>query len=254
MATTSLGDACVLITGASSGIGRACAEAFAAEGSRLVLAARRRDRIEDLATALPVPTLPVELDVRDRSGVDAAIGGLPPGWADIDVLVNNAGLAAGFGPLPDNDPSDWDRMIDTNVTGLLNVIHAVLPGMLARGRGHIVNIGSIAGRETYPNGAVYCASKAAVDRITAGLRMDVVGSGVKVSVIQPGLVETEFSMVRFGGDAERAESVYAGLDPLTGADIADTVVWVVSRPAHVQVAEVVVLAGAQASATIVHRR
>jgi hypothetical protein len=126
--------------------------------------------------------------------------------------------------------------------------------MLARGRGHIVNIGSIAGRETYPNGAVYCASKAAVDRITAGLRMDVVGSGVKVSVIQPGLVETEFSMVRFGGDAERAETVYAGLDPLTGADIADTVLWVVSRPAHVQVAEVVVLAGAQASATIVHRR
>ena len=254
MAATSLGDACVLITGASSGIGRACAEAFAAEGSRLVLAARRRDRLEDLATALPVPTLPVELDVRDRSGVDAAIGGLPPGWADIDVLVNNAGLAAGFGPLPDNHPDDWDRMIDTNVTGLLNVIHAVLPGMLARGRGHIVNIGSIAGRETYPNGAVYCASKAAVDRITAGLRMDVVGSGVKVSVIQPGLVETEFSMVRFGGDADRAQSVYAGLDPLTGADIADTVVWVVSRPAHVQVAEVVVLAGAQASATIVHRR
>jgi NADP-dependent 3-hydroxy acid dehydrogenase YdfG len=254
MAATSLGNACVLITGASSGIGRACAEAFAAEGSRLVLAARRRDRLEDLATALPVPTLPVELDVRDRSGVDAAIGGLPPGWADIDVLVNNAGLAAGFGPLPDNHPDDWDRMIDTNVTGLLNVIHAVLPGMLARGRGHIVNIGSIAGRETYPNGAVYCASKAAVDRITAGLRMDVVGSGVKVSVIQPGLVETEFSMVRFGGDADRAESVYAGLDPLTGADIADTVVWVVSRPAHVQVAEVVVLAGAQASATIVDRR
>lgn len=254
MAATSLGDACVLITGASSGIGRACAEAFAAEGSRLVLAARRRDRLEYLATALPVPTLPVELDVRDRSGVDTAIGGLPPGWADIDVLVNNAGLAVGFGPLPHNHPDDWDRMIDTNVTGLLNVIHAVLPGMLARGRGHIVNIGSIAGRETYPNGAVYCASKAAVDRITAGLRMDVVGSGVKVSVIQPGLVETEFSMVRFGGDADRAESVYAGLDPLTGADIADTVVWVVSRPAHVQVAEVVVLAGAQASATIVHRR
>jgi NADP-dependent 3-hydroxy acid dehydrogenase YdfG len=254
MAATSLGDARVMITGASSGIGRACAEAFAAEGSRLVLAARRRDRIEDLATALPVPTLAVELDVRDRSAVDAAIGGLPPDWADVDVLVNNAGLAVGFGPLPDNDPDDWDRMIDTNVTGLLNVTHAVLPGMLARGRGHIVNIGSIAGRETYPNGAVYCASKAAVDRITAGLRMDVVGSGVKVSVIQPGLVETEFSMVRFGGDAERAETVYAGLDPLTGADIADTVLWVVSRPAHVQVAEVVVLAGAQASATIVHRR
>ena len=254
MAATSLGGARVLITGASSGIGRACAEAFAAEGCRLVLAARRRDRLEDLTAALPVPTLAVELDVRDRSAVDAVISGLPPEWADVDVLVNNAGLAAGFGPLPDNDPDDWDRVIDTNVTGLLNVTHAVLPGMLARGRGHIVNIGSIAGRETYPNGAVYCASKAAVDRITTGLRMDIVGSGVKVSVIQPGLVETEFSVVRFGGDAERAETVYAGLDPLTGADIADTVLWVVSRPAHVQVAEIVVLAGAQASATIVHRR
>jgi 3-hydroxy acid dehydrogenase / malonic semialdehyde reductase len=254
MAATSLRDACVLITGASSGIGRACAEAFAAEGSRLVLAARRHERLEALATALSVPTLPVELDVRDRSAVDTAIGGLPPDWADVDVLVNNAGLAAGFGPLSDNDPDDWDRMIETNVTGLLNITHAVLPRMLARGRGHIVNISSIAGRDTYPNGAVYSATKAAVDRITTGLRMDVVGSGVKVSGIQPGLVETEFSMVRFAGDADRAGAVYAGLDPLTGADIADTVVWVVSRPANVQVAEVVVLAGAQASATIVHRQ
>ncbi len=253
MGATSLRDACVLVTGASSGIGRACAEAFAAEGSRLVLAARRRDRLEDLAAALPVPTHPVELDVRDRSAVDAVIGGLPADWAAVDVLVNSAGLAAGFAPLQDSDPDDWDRMIGTNVTGLLNVTHAVLPGMLARGRGHIVNIGSIAGREAYPNGAVYCASKAAVDRITTGLRMDVVGSGVKVSVIQPGLVETEFSVVRFGGDADRAETVYEGLDPLTGADIADTVVWVASRPPHVQVAEVVVLAGAQASATVVHR-
>jgi len=218
-----------------------------------VLAARRRDRLEDLAAVLPVPTHPVELDVRDRSAVDAVIGGLPADWAAVDVLVNSAGLAAGFAPLQDSDPDDWDRMIDTNVTGLLNVTHAVLPGMLARGRGHIVNIGSIAGREAYPNGAVYCASKAAVDRITTGLRMDVVGSGVKVSVIQPGLVETDFSVVRFGGDADRAETVYEGLDPLTGADIADTVVWVASRPPHVQVAEVVVLAGAQASATIVHR-
>ncbi len=253
MGATNLRDACVMVTGASSGIGRACAEAFAAEGSRLVLAARRHDRLEDLAAVLPVPTHPLELDVRDRSAVDAVISGLPAEWAAVDVLVNNAGLAAGFARLQDNDPGDWDRMIDTNVTGLLNVTHAVLSGMLARGRGHIINIGSIAGREAYPNGAVYSASKAAVDRITTGLRMDVVGSGVKVSVIQPGLVVTEFSLVRFGGDADRAETVYEGLDPLTGADIADTVVWVASRPPHVQVAEVVVLAGAQASATIVHR-
>lgn len=253
MSVTTLQGSCVLITGASSGIGRACAEAFAAQGTRLILAARRSDRLEELAGGLDVPTLPVELDVRDRAAVEHVVGTLPPEWADVDVLVNNAGLAAGLDPLQAGDPDDWDRMVDTNVKGLLYVTRAVLPGMIARGRGHVVNIGSIAGHETYPNGAVYCATKAAVDRITTGLRLDVLGTGIKVSTIDPGLVETEFSTVRFHGDEERASRVYAGVTPLTGADIADAVVWVASRPAHVQVAEVIVFASAQASATSVHR-
>jgi NADP-dependent 3-hydroxy acid dehydrogenase YdfG len=243
----------VLITGASSGIGRACAGAFSAAGASVVLAARRADRLEQLAADLTAPAHVLELDVRDRRAVEQAIGGLPGEWAAIDVLVNNAGLAAGLEPLQDGDPDDWDRMIDTNVKGLLYVTRAVLPGMVRRGRGHIINVGSIAGHETYPNGAVYCASKAAVDRITTGLRMDVMGTGIKVSTVDPGLVETEFSVVRFHGDVERARGVYAGVQPLSGEDIAETVVWVASRPPHVQVAEVIVLAGAQASATRVHR-
>jgi 3-hydroxy acid dehydrogenase/malonic semialdehyde reductase len=250
----SLRDSCVLITGTSSGIGRACAEAFAREGARrLVLAARRRGRLEELADSLDVPTHLVDLDVRDRAAVSEAIGKLPAEFADIDVLVNNAGLAAGLEPVQDGDPDNWDRMLDTNVKGLLYVTKAVLPGMIARRHGHVINIGSIAGHDTYPNGAVYCASKAAVDRITSGLRMDVLGTGVRVSTVDPGMVETEFSTVRFDGDTDRAASVYAGLQPLTGADVADTVVWVASRPPHVQVAEVIVLASAQASATMVHR-
>jgi hypothetical protein len=246
-------DKTVLITGASSGIGRACAVAFAAAGSRLLLCARRSDRIAELAATLPVQTHAFALDVRDRAAVDAAVAGLPAQWSVIDVLVNNAGLAAGLGPLPDNDPDDWDRMLDTNVRGLLNVTRAVVPGMLERGRGHVVNIGSIAGRETYPGGAVYCASKAAVDRITKGLRMDLLGSGVRVSTVDPGMVETEFSLVRFGGDAERAGRVYEGVTALTPDDIAEAVVWVADRPAHVQVADLVILATDQAGATLVAR-
>ncbi|HEX6329169.1 MAG TPA: SDR family oxidoreductase [Jiangellaceae bacterium] len=243
----------VLITGASSGIGRACAEAFSAAGASLVLAARRVDRLKQLAGSLDTPVHVIELDVRDRPAVEQAIEGLPGEWSQIDILVNNAGLAAGLEPLQEGDPDDWDRMVDTNVKGLLYVTRAVLPGMLARGRGHVINIGSIAGHQTYPNGAVYCATKAAVDRITIGLRMDVLGTGVKVSTVDPGLVETEFSVVRFHGDADRADQVYTGVRPLSGEDIAETVVWVASRPPHVQVAEVIVLASAQASPTMVHR-
>jgi 3-hydroxy acid dehydrogenase / malonic semialdehyde reductase len=253
MSVSSLQGSCVLITGASSGIGQACAEAFAGHGSRLILAARRPDRLADLADRLDVPALPVELDVRDRAAVERAVAGLPAEWSAIDILVNNAGLAAGLSPVQAGDPDDWDRMVDTNVKGLLYVTRAVLPGMIERRRGHVVNIGSIAGHETYPNGAVYCATKAAVDRITTGLRLDLLGTGVKVSTIDPGMVETEFSTVRFGGDERRAGQVYAGMTPLTGADIADTVVWVANRPDHVQVAEVIVLASAQASATAVYR-
>lgn len=246
--------ATVLVTGASSGIGRACAEAFAAAGARLLLCARRGDRLEELAAGVGAEVHTFPLDVRDRAAVEAAIDGLPAGWRDVDVLVNSAGLAAGLAPLQDGDPDDWERMLDTNVKGLLWVTRAVLPGMLARGRGHVVNIGSLAGHETYPGGAVYCASKAAVDRITAGLRMDVLGSGVKVSTVDPGLVDTEFSVVRFAGDRDRAAGVYDGMTPLSGADVAETVVWVAGRPDHVQVAAVQLLPTAQASATLVARR
>jgi NADP-dependent 3-hydroxy acid dehydrogenase YdfG len=243
----------VLITGASSGIGRACAEAFAAAGASVVLAARRLDRLQRVAAGLDASVHLLELDVRDRAAVEQALASLPGEWAQIDVLVNNAGLAAGLEPLQDGDPDDWDRMVDTNVKGLLYVTRAVVPGMVARGRGHVINIGSIAGHETYPNGAVYCATKAAVDRITTGLRLDVLGTGVKVSTVDPGMVETEFSVVRFHNDQQRASEVYAGVQPLSADDIAETVVWVASRPPHVQVTEVIVLASAQASATRVHR-
>ena len=245
-----LADATVLITGASSGIGAATARAFAAAGARLLLCARRVDRVEQLADELDTDCETFALDVRDREAVNITLSGRD----DVDVLVNNAGLAAGFEPLQDGDPTDWDRMIETNVTGLLNVTRAVVPSMIQRGHGHVINIGSIAGHETYPNGAVYCATKAAVDRITKGLRMDLLGSGVRVSTVDPGLVETEFSVVRFEGDRERAAQVYEGLTPLSPEDIAETVVWVAGRPQHVQVAEVVVLAAEQASATRVHRR
>ena len=243
-------DATVLITGASSGIGAATAQAFAASGSRLILCARRLERVEELAAGLDTETEVFALDVRDREAVFAALDSRD----DIDVLVNNAGLAADFEPLQTGDPVNWDRMIDTNVTGLLNVTRAVVPAMVERGQGHVINIGSIAGRETYPNGAVYCASKAAVDRITTGLRMDLLGTGVRVSTVDPGLVETEFSIVRFDGDTDRAAGVYQGVTPLTPADVAEAIVWVASRPPQVQVADVVLLPTDQASATRVARR
>ena len=243
----------VLITGASSGIGAACAAAFATAGARLVLCARRLDRVQELAERLAVEAHVLALDVRDRAAVEAALTDLPPPFDAVDVLVNNAGLAAGFEPLQVGDPDDWDRMLDTNVAGLLFVTRAVVPGMVARGRGHVINIGSVAGHEVYPNGAVYCASKAAVKALTEGLRMDLLGTGVRVSSVDPGLVETEFSVVRFHGDRDRAEAVYEGLTPLSADDVADTVLWVAQRPPHVQVADVVLLASAQAGATRVHR-
>ena len=243
-------DATVLITGASSGIGASCAAAFAKAGARLILCARRQERLDELAAGLPTECRTIALDVRDREAVNAALEDL----SEVDVLVNNAGLAAGFEPLHTGDPDLWDRMIDTNVTGLLNVTRAVVPGMVDRGRGHVINVGSTAGHETYPNGAVYCATKAAVDRITNGLRMDLLGTGVRVSTVDPGLVETEFSVVRFGGDADRAAKVYEGMTPLTPDDVAGTIVWVADRPAHVQVAEVILLPTDQAAATQVHRR
>lgn len=242
-------DATVLITGASSGIGAACAAAFADAGARLVLCARRLDRIEALAAELDADCEALQLDVRDRDAVLDELGG-----RTIDVLVNNAGLAAGLEPVQSGDPDNWDRMLDTNVRGLLNVTRAVTPGMVVNGRGHVINLGSTAGHETYPGGAVYCATKAAVDRITKGLRMDLLGTGVRVSTVDPGLVETEFSLVRFAQDADRAAKVYEGMTPLTAQDVAEAIVWVADRPSHVQIAEVIMLAADQAAATMVHRR
>jgi 3-hydroxy acid dehydrogenase / malonic semialdehyde reductase len=248
----------VLITGASAGIGEACARAFAAAGARLVLAARRRERIEALAEELRgahgTESHPVALDVRDRAAVDAALGGLPPEWAEVDVLVNNAGLASGLDRLPGGDPEDWDVMLDTNVKGVLYVTRAVVPGMVARGRGHVVNIGSIAGHEVYPMGAVYCASKHALGAVTAGLRIDLLGTGVRVSTVDPGLVETEFSLVRFKGDAERARRPYVGMTALAAADVAEAVLWCTTRPPHVNVDEIIIKPTDQASATQIHRQ
>ncbi len=244
----------VLITGASSGIGEACARRFAQAGCRLILAARREERLKKLASELKVETHLLLLDVRDRYAVEAAINELPKEWQKIDILLNNAGLSRGLDKIQDGNPDGWDEMIDTNVKGLLYVSRAVLPLMLKRNSGHIINIGSIAGHEVYPKGNVYCASKHAVDAITKGMRMDLVDTGVRVTTIDPGLVETEFSLVRFYGDVERATPVYQGYKPLTGDDIADAVLWSATRPAHVQIAEIIILPKAQASAMVVERK
>jgi 3-hydroxy acid dehydrogenase/malonic semialdehyde reductase len=248
----------VFITGASSGIGRATALAFAAAGANLLICARREDRLEELRTEIKsahpdVNVHAIELDVRDQEGVESELKGLPQEWQAIDILVNNAGLSRGLDLLHEGSIDDWDEMIDTNVKGLLYVTRAVLPGMVARGRGHVVNVGSIAGHEVYPKGNVYCGSKHAVDAITRGMRMDLLATGVKVTTIDPGLVETEFSKVRFHGDEVKANAVYKGLQPLTPDDIAETIVWAATRPEHVQIAEVIVFPSAQASSMHVHR-
>lgn len=247
----------VLITGASSGIGQACAVAFAAAGARLLICARRLERVEALAAQLQAEfgaeVFAFRLDVRDRMATAAALQNLPAVWQPIDILVNNAGLSRGLEPVQQGSFSDWDEMLDTNVKGLLNVSRTLLPAMIARGGGQVINIGSIAGHEVYPGGAVYCASKHAVDAITRGLRLDLNGTGVRVSTIDPGLVATEFSSVRFHGDDARAAKTYVGMTPLSGADVAATVVWVASRPPHVNAAEILLLPTAQASCTMVHR-
>ncbi len=248
----------VLITGASSGIGEACAHAFAASGDRLVLVARRGDRLEALAAELDqqhgTQTLPITLDVRDRDAVRAALGALPDEWRDVDVLVNSAGLAAGLAAVQDADPDDWDRMIETNVRGVLSVTRALLPAMLERGSGHIINVGSNASRAALPGGAVYSATKAALDRITSGLRIDLLGTGLRVSTVDPGIVQTEFSIVRFRGDEDRAARVYEGLQPLSGADIAEAIVWVADRPPNVVIADMLILPVAQAGSGLLHRK
>lgn len=250
----SLANKNVFVTGASSGIGAACARAFAQAGARLLMCARRVDRARALAAELGAPSHVFELDVRNQPAVQSAVDGLPAEWRDVDILVNNAGLSRGLTRLQDYDLTDMDEMVDTNVKGLLYVTRAVLPGMVARSRGHIINIGSIAGHWTYPNGAVYCATKAAVKSISEGLKMDLLGTPIRVTSVDPGLVETEFSLVRFHGDAARAARVYEGLHPLTAEDVADTVLFCATRPAHVNINDVIMMAVAQASATQVHRQ
>jgi len=250
----SLKDKIVCITGASSGIGRACAEAFAAQGCRLILSARRYERLEELKEELDTESIIIELDVRDQKKVENTIRSLDDSWSDIDILINNAGLARGLSKMHEGLLSDWEEMIDTNVKGLLYVSREIIPGMVKRNRGHIVNIGSIAGHEVYPNGIVYCASKHAVDALTRGIRMDLVDTEIRVSTVDPGLVETEFSIVRFHGDGDRADQVYKGFDPLTGTDIADAVLYCTSRPEHVQIAEMIIFPTAQKSSSVVSRK
>jgi 3-hydroxy acid dehydrogenase / malonic semialdehyde reductase len=247
----------VFITGASSGIGAATAFAFAAEGARLLLAARRKDKLEAVAAealekgAQAIHTF--ELDVRDQPAVAAAIAALPAEWASIDILVNNAGLSRGLDKLYQGNIEDWDEMIDTNVKGLLYVTRAVVPGMVERGSGHVVNMGSTAGELPYPGGAVYCASKAAEKSINDGLRQDLLGTQVRVTSIDPGMVETDFSKIRFHGDETRAAKVYQGVIPLTPGDVADAIVWAASRPAHVNIAHVLMMPVAQANSLMFHR-
>jgi len=247
----------VLVTGASSGIGAACARAFARQGARLLLAARRIERLEAMRPGLEqdgaAATHCVRLDVRDADAVRAAIEALPADWKDIEVLINNAGLSRGLGKLHEGDVADWEEMIDTNVKGLLYVDRAVVPLLVRRGRGTVVHIGSIAGRELYPGGNVYCATKHAVRALTEGLRIDLLGSGVRVVSVDPGLVETEFGVVRFRGDERRAAAVYERMTPLSADDVADVVVFAATRPPHVNVAEILVLPVDQAGANFVHR-
>ncbi|MFV1986848.1 MAG: SDR family NAD(P)-dependent oxidoreductase [Gemmatimonadota bacterium] len=247
----------VLITGASAGIGEACASRFAEDDANLVLWARRIDRLEDLATRLRdahgVSVEVAGVDVRDRDAVSAAAADLTERGGLPDILVNNAGLASGLDPVQTGSLDDWDRMIDTNVKGLLFVTRAFLPGMIARETGHVINIGSIAGRQIYPRGAVYTATKFAVRALTEGTSIDLLGTMIRVSSVSPGLVETDFSRVRFHGDEERAAAVYADTTPLTAGDVAECVSFVANAPPHVNVADVLVLATDQRSAHHLHR-
>jgi hypothetical protein len=252
----SLKDKIVLITGASSGIGRATAFAFAGVGARLLLCARRLELLQELqAPLMEVGAAAVScfrLDVRDRAAIDAVIAGLPEDWKAIDVLVNNAGLSRGLAKLYEDDPQNWDEMIDTNVKGLLSVTRAVVPGMVARNAGHVINLGSTAGHLTYANGAVYCATKAAERAISEGLKIDLMGTAVRVTSVDPGMAETQFSQVRFRGDEQRAAKVYERITPLRPEDIADAILWAATRPAHVNIHSIVLTTIDQANSMVFH--
>ena len=253
-----LKDKIVFVTGASSGIGAATARLAAASGAHVILAARRKDRLDDMASGLTTEfgarTHTIRMDVTNRGQVQEVIRGLPADWADIDVLVNNAGKALGLDKSYETTIEHLDGMFDTNVKGLLHVTQSILPGMLERERGHVVNIGSTAGHWVYPGGTVYCASKHAVRALNEGLKIDVHGTPIRVTSVDPGLVETEFSLVRFEGDAERAGTVYANMTPLTPEDVADAVMWATTRPAHVNISEVLLMCVDQSHATLVNRR
>ncbi len=248
----------ILITGATSGIGRSCAHRFAKEGNQLILTGRRQVRLESIASELrthyKVKVLVLAFDVSVRDQVQKAISNLPPEFREISVLINNAGLALGLNPIFEGEPDQWETMIDTNIKGLLFITHAVVPLMIQLGHGHIINIGSIAGKEAYVNGNVYCATKAAVDSLTKSMRIDLVSKNIKVTQVAPGAVETEFSLVRFSGDKEVAEKVYQGFVPLRPEDVADVVHYVTTLPPHVNINDLLIMPTAQASASVFNKK
>ncbi|MBR6989336.1 MAG: SDR family oxidoreductase [Bacteroidaceae bacterium] len=247
----------VLITGATSGIGLSCARKFAENGDRLILTARSGNKlteIKDELKAMGADVLTLTFDVRDRNAAALAIKNLPKEWSEIDVLINNAGLALGLEPEYEGNLDDWETMIDTNIKGLLNMTRLIVPGMVERDRGHIINIGSVAGDAAYAGGNVYCATKAAVKALSDGLRIDVANTSIRVTNLKPGLVETNFSNIRFHGDTERAANVYKGIKPLSGDDIADVALYAANAPSHVQIAEVLILATHQASGSVIVRK
>ncbi len=254
----SLKNKIVLITGASSGIGKACAITFAKEGANLILAARRLDRINDLSASLKKDygskVLTLELDVRDYKNVKNTFDNLTGDWKQIDILINNAGLARGSSRLYEGEIDHWEEMIDTNIKGLLYVTRMILPGMVEREKGHVINIGSTAGHEVYLNGNVYCATKYAVNALTQSIRLDVLDKNIKVSTVDPGMVRTEFSDVRFSGDKEKVEKVYDGITPLSAEDVAEAVLFSATRPSHVNINEIIITSAAQASSTQVYRK
>lgn len=247
-----------IITGASAGIGEATAYALAEIGYDVIITGRRKERLEELQSEIEskykVKALPLAFDVRNYEETKQALEGLPAEWSSVDVLVNNAGLAAGLEPVQEGKVDNWERMIDTNIKGLLYVTRTIAPGMIKRQKGHILNVGSIAGKEVYANGNVYCATKHAVDALSRGMRLDMVHDGIKVTNIAPGLVETEFSLVRFDWDSDKAKNVYQGFVPLSGKDIADCIAFAVTRPAHVTIADMLIYPTAQGSATTIAKK